>query len=102
MNFIKEKKISVIDTSLFHIGCAYFVQCNDLGGAWFTGILCDATEESLCFTICNGETRCIKVDELQDPKKGYKITLLVLGSSQTIQDMAKHQDPIGYIRYMGE
>lgn len=100
MNFIKEKKISVINTSLFHIGCAYFVQCNDLGGSWFTGILCDVTEEGLFLTMRDGETRCIKVNELEDPKKGYKITLLVPGDSWPIQDMAKQQDPIGFLRYM--
>ena len=100
MKFVKEKKISVINTSLFHIGCAYFVQCNDHGGSWFTGILCDVTEESLLLTMVDGETCRIKVDELEDPKKGYKITLLIPGDSLSIQEMAKQQDPIGYLRYM--
>lgn len=101
MGFIKEKKISVINTSLFHIGCAYFVQCNELGGSWFTGILCNVTEEGLYLTMGDGETRCIKVNELEDPKKGYKITLLVPGHDEVV-DMAKHQDPIGFGRYMKE
>lgn len=91
MDFIKEKKISVtvIDTSLFHIGCAYFVQHND---SCFTGILCDSTEEFLLFTMVDGKTRRITVGELGDPKNVYKITLLVPDDIQ--------RDLIGYIRYM--
>ena len=102
MDFIKKKKISVIDASLFHIGCAYFVQCNDHGGSWFTGILRDVTEEALFLVMSDGETYRINVDELEDPEKCYKITLMVPVNSQTIQDIVKQQDHISYCRYMGK
>lgn len=101
-SFIKEKKEFVIDVSKFHIGCAYFVQNNERGGSWFVGILDDASEYALDFVVRNSDIpEHITSDDLINPDKGYKITLLVPGRDEVV-DMAKQQDPIGFGRYMGE
>lgn len=100
--FIKERTEWIIDTSKFQVGCAYFVQNNEHGGSWITGILVSANDYELTFvTGNNGYNYIIRVDDIADPDKGYKITLLVPASnSKTMYDSAQG-DPTGYARYMG-
>lgn len=74
--FITTKTVNTIDIDKFHKGCAYFVQCADHGGCWFTGILIAVSEDMLSFKTRSG-TENITRDELMDPKKDYKITLLI-------------------------
>lgn len=102
INFVKEKKISVIDPSKFHVGCAYFVQWDDNGGSWFTGVLERVSEEHLIFVKGDDDSEYIEADELLDSNKNYRISLLVPASDDTIINMAKQQDPIGFSRYLRE
>lgn len=99
-DFIKETKISVIDKSKFHLGCAYFVQWSASGGSWFTGILIEVNEKSLRFTIWNGEDEYISIEELTDPDNNYSITLLVPTNDENVIRMVKQENPIGYDQYI--
>lgn len=74
--FITTKTVNTIDVDKFHEGCAYFVQCSDHCGCWFTGILTAVREDMLTFTTSRGTHNIVR-DELMDPKKDYKITLLI-------------------------
>ena len=74
--FITTKTVNTIDIDKFYEGCAYFVQCADLGGYRLTGILTSVREDMLSFATSRG-TLNITRDELMDPKKDYKITLLI-------------------------
>lgn len=74
--FITTKTVNTIDIDKFYEGCAYFVQCADHCGCWFTGILTSVSEDMLTF-ISRRDTHIITCDELMDPKKDYKITLLI-------------------------
>jgi hypothetical protein len=74
--FITTKTVNTIDIDKFHEDCAYFVQCSDHGGCWFTGILTSVREDILTFTTRRG-TQNLTRDDLMDPKKDYKITLLI-------------------------
>lgn len=100
MDFIEEKKTSVIDKSKFHPGCAYFVQWSASGGSWFTGILIEVNEKSLRFTIWNGEDEYISLEELMDPDNNYSITLLVPTNDEEVMRMVKQENPIGYNQYI--
>lgn len=102
-DFIKERTEHIIDKSKFHVGCAYFIQSNDHGGSWITGILAHIDEYQLRFVIYNSDDLyVIGVDNLADPKKGYKITLMVPAfNNKTMYDSADG-DPTGYARYMGK
>ena len=100
-DFIKERTEHVIDKSKFQVGCGYFIQSNDHGGSWITGILEHVDDYQLRFVIYNSEDLyVISVNDLADPKKGYKITLLVPAFDEAMLETAEHQDPIGYNRYM--
>lgn len=101
--FIKERTEQIIDKSKFQVGCAYFIQSNEHGGSWITGILEHVDDYQLRFAIYNSEDLyAIGVDDLADPKKGYKITLLVPAFDEAMLETAEQQDPIGYNRYMGK
>ena len=102
MDFIKEKKTLVIDEDKFHIGCAYFVQSNELGGSWFVGILDYISEDALDFVVRNSNiTKHIILDELLNPYQGYKITMLVPGWEEDLITKSKIQDPDGFDKYLG-
>ena len=101
-DFIKERTEQIIDTSKFHVGCAYFIQNELHGGSWITGILVSANDYELTFVIGNSDHNyIIHVDDLADPKKGYKITLLVPASNNKTMYDSAHGDSTGYKRYMG-
>ena len=101
--FIKERTERIIDTSKFHVGCAYFIQNELHGGSWITGILVSANDYELTFVIGNSDHNyIIHVDDLADPKKGYKITLLVPAFSNRNLFWSRDGDPTGYARYLGK
>lgn len=102
--FVKERTERIIDTSKFQVGCAYFVQNNEHGGSWITGILVSANDYGLTFVIgdSNHHNYIIHVDDIADPDKGYKITLLVPASNNKTMYDSAHGDPTGYARYLGK
>ena len=101
--FIKERTERIIDTSKFHVGCAYFVQNDEHGGLWFTGILVAVNDYELTFvTGKSNHNYIIHVDDIANPDKGYKITLLIPASNNKTMYDSAHGDPTGYARYMGK